>query len=171
MTPIEILLFFGKFVALPAASAFVGAIVKSRMEDRRLFKLQDTRRLAGKWPGKISFPGTKYPSEPLTFEFYQKRPWHIGYWLNPRMVDGVVKLEGDSIEFRGGFCTPQHLLLDYRAADRRVHQFGSMLLTLDSGATTLTGDIIGYYDETFAAEVALSAPIQAKLTSTRRRAH
>lgn len=141
-------------ILLPAAGAVIGALIKGRLEDSRFFKLQGTRNISGQWKGFLHIPSES--KESLIIEF-NSGFWNYRSWFNPRLVIGTVFVgkDKDTIECRGGFCSEQYMLLDYRAAKIHVHQFGSMLLRLDSSATELEGDLIGYYDESFIGKIKL----------------
>lgn len=60
------------------------------------------------------------------------------------------------IEFRGGYCSSVHLLIDYRSTQLDVLQFGSILFKVDSGLSYLEGRLIGFYDEEFFGRIELT---------------
>jgi hypothetical protein len=154
MTFLDLLLSSAKIVLLPAIGALIGAAVKGRLEDSRLFKLRDTRNIRGRWSGTLHVPNVS--REKLAFHFHARSILNYRFWFNPRLVLATVEIEGEEIECRGGFCTEEYLLMDYRAAQMHVYQFGSMLLRLDASGTVLEGDLVGYYDEGFAGRLKLT---------------
>src|SRR3954451_2862937 len=154
MSAIEIVILLAKVVVLPAAGALIGAIIKGRLEDSRLFTLRENRNVAGHWSGTLHVPSIR--REKLTFDVQKGALWNPRHWFNPRLVLAKIVIGGEIIECRGGFCAEEYLLMDYRAADKQRHQFGSMLLKLDASGTHLEGDVVGYYDEPFAGRLRIS---------------
>ncbi len=146
---------FWKLVLLPVAAAIIGAIIKGRLEDRRLFKLQEVRKVSGKWVGRLKVTSTRDTPERIIFFFDEKRAWHPSYWLNPKLVTGRIEIGEDRIEFRGGYCTAVNLLLDYQSARKDILQFGSILFKVDSGLSYLEGWLIGFYDGEFFGRIEL----------------
>jgi hypothetical protein len=149
----ELINIFLTVIALPAGGALVGALIKGRLEDSRLFKLRGTRNIAGRWNGHLHIPNVS--REKLTFDFSPSTFFNHRFWFNPKLVMAKVTIEDEIIECRGGFCTEEYLMMDYRAAEQHVFQFGSMVLKLDAAGTGLEGDLIGYYNEPYVARLVL----------------
>lgn len=82
-----------KVIILPVFAAIVGAAIKGRLEDRRLFKLQDARKVSGEWVGKLRFPSTRDSPSEVAFFFDEKRVWHVSYWFNPKLVTGHFEID------------------------------------------------------------------------------
>jgi hypothetical protein len=143
-----------KSIVLSALGAVVGAMVKGHFEDRRLFKLRDTRNIAGLWNGSLHVP--KVSKEKVTLEFQRRTFWNYRYWFNPRLVLAAMNVAGDELECRGGFCSDEYLLMDCRSKQAGHHQFGSLLLRLDASGTYLEGDVVGYYGEPYVGRMRVS---------------
>jgi len=156
MATAEILALLAKYLVIPFAGALIGAAIKGRIEDRRLFPLRKEREVYGEWHGQLNYFRRGSPPEKIVVRIYKKKIWQFSYWLNPKLVVGNILYDSDELEFKGGFYQQDHLVLDYRATERTVKQFGSVLLHLDASGRHLNGHFIGFYNELVAGKINLS---------------
>jgi hypothetical protein len=150
MTPSEALMLLGKYLLLPFSGGLIGTAIKSWFESRRFFKLEKARNVYGRWTSELRYLKSRLPIERIEIEFYPKRFWNFAYWLNSKLIKGIIRTgrdPNDDLFVRGGFYQPDQLMLDYRSRQLDRRQFGSLILKLDSGVGILDGNFIGYFDE------------------------
>jgi hypothetical protein len=150
MTLSEVIATIGKYILLPFAGGLIGAAIKGWIENRRFFKLENSRNIFGRWKGELNYLKPRWPNERIEIEFYPKRFFDLNYWLNSRLIKGAILSHGDPSEelmVRGGFYQADQLMFDYRSAEINRRQFGSLILNLDASGHTLIGNFVGYFDE------------------------
>jgi hypothetical protein len=150
MTYSGVIAIIGKYLLLPLIGGLIGAAIKGWIENRRLFKLESTRNIRGRWEGELGYVKPRWPSERIEIEFYSNRFLDLSYWLNSRLIKGKILSDRDRNEelmVRGGFYQADQIMLDYRSAQLDRRQFGSLILSLDASGQTLRGNFIGYFDE------------------------
>ncbi|MGL9622025.1 hypothetical protein QRQ56_28955 [Bradyrhizobium sp. U531] len=158
MTTIDIIALWGKYILLPLVSAVFGAATKGWIENRRFLKLEKSRDIVGRWRGELRYIKPKQPAESIEIEFYRYRFWNLPYWLDSKLIRGVVRSGNDTdgdLFIQGGFYQPDQLMLDYQSSQAVRRQFGSVILKLDASGGTLFGNFIGHYDEPLVGALSL----------------